>query len=68
MTTIGTGAIVVDTTRCKVGTVLAVNGDCLHLVRPGGTPWEAQRCDVRPATPTEALSVKVATANGRWGR
>lgn len=68
MTTLHAGTIVVDVTRCEVGSVRSVNRDRLHLVRPGGTAWVVERCDVRPATPAEALSVKVAMANGRWGR
>jgi hypothetical protein len=51
------GAAVVDTTRSKVGKILAVNGECLVLSRSVGDPWDALLNFCRPATLSEALSL-----------
>ncbi|UNS99864.1 hypothetical protein MMF93_27985 [Streptomyces tubbatahanensis] len=39
----------------------------VRLVRPGGPAWWAESGDLRAATRAEVISVKVATANHRWG-
>ncbi|MEU9314368.1 hypothetical protein [Streptomyces sp. NPDC048295] len=63
------GALVVDRRNDKVGVVMGQVGSYVQLRPPrGGREWDVPPEDVRPPTPTEELSVKVAVANRRWGR
>lgn len=63
------GALVVDRRSGKVGVVRGKVGPYLQLRPPhGGREWDVPPEDVRPPTPTEELSAKVAVANRRWGR
>lgn len=64
-----TGALVVDRRSGKVGVVMGHVGPYVQLRPPrGGLEWDVPPEDVRPPTPTEELSAKVAVANRRWGR
>ncbi|MYR97065.1 hypothetical protein GTW60_26350 [Streptomyces sp. SID4937] len=61
------GALMVDTSRRdRVGDFRGVAGPYWSL-RPvtGGTEWEAEPEDVRPADPAERLHAKTARANAR---
>lgn len=51
------GTVVVDTSRCKAGTITDVDGSKLTLVRPSGLVWEADAEVVRLADSIERLSV-----------
>ncbi|GAB2829432.1 hypothetical protein GCM10027091_70050 [Streptomyces daliensis] len=64
------GSIVVDLSRCKVGTVTRNDGVSMTLVRPSGLEWEAFVSNVREANSTEQLSVRVHERNvsSAWGR
>ncbi|MEV6421297.1 hypothetical protein [Streptomyces sp. NPDC051662] len=59
------GALVVDRRNGKVGVVMGRVGP---YVQRGGREWDVPPEDVRPPTPAEELSAKVAVANRRWGR
>ncbi|MGI5347919.1 hypothetical protein ACQEU8_06940 [Streptomyces sp. CA-250714] len=62
------GEVVTDLARRTAGIVRAVHADGrVLLVRPGGPAWTADPRDLRAATRAEVMSVKVATANHRWG-
>ncbi len=64
-----TGALLVDRRNGKVGVVMGHVGPYVQLRPPrGGREWDVPPEDVRPPTPTEELSAKVAVANRRWGR
>lgn len=60
------GDIVEDTGHNRVGQVMAFEDGCVQL-RPvgGGREWDAKPGDLRPASPAEGLSAKVAVANAR---
>ncbi|MFS8198566.1 hypothetical protein ACLVWQ_07730 [Streptomyces sp. CWNU-52B] len=60
------GALVVDTTRGRVGQFRGVAGPYWSL-RPvsGGTEWEAEPEHVRPADPIERLQAHNARCNAR---
>ncbi|MEU6440209.1 hypothetical protein [Streptomyces sp. NPDC047046] len=63
------GALVVDRRSGKVGVVMGHVGTYVQLRPPrGGREWDVPPADVRPPTPAEVLSAKVAVANRRWGR
>ncbi len=63
------GALVVDRRSGKVGVVMGHVGPYVQLRPPrGGLEWDVSPEEVRPPTPTEELSAKVAVANRRWGR
>ncbi|MGY1438948.1 hypothetical protein [Streptomyces reniochalinae] len=63
------GEVVTDLARRTAGVVHSVAEDgTVRLVRPGGPAWWAESGDLRAATRAEVISVKVATANHRWGR
>ncbi|WP_432091671.1 hypothetical protein [Streptomyces sp. NRRL F-5630] len=63
------GALVVDRRNSKVGVVMGHVGPYVQLRPPrGGWEWDVPPEDVRPPTPTEELSAKVAVANRSWGR
>jgi hypothetical protein len=63
------GALVVDRRSGKVAVVMGHVGPYVRLRPPrGGLEWDVPPEDVRPPTPTEELSAKVAVANRRWGR
>ncbi|MEV4443498.1 hypothetical protein AB0K09_31805 [Streptomyces sp. NPDC049577] len=63
------GTWVVDARRDRVGEVVSAAGGRLLLRSPAdGRQWEALPCDVRPATPSDELRVRVADANHRSGR
>lgn len=63
------GAVAVDRRNGKVGVVMGHVGPYVQLRPPrGGREWDAPPEDVRPPTPSEELSAKVAVANRRWGR
>ncbi|GAA2637630.1 hypothetical protein [Streptomyces axinellae] len=63
------GDVVTDVARRTSGVARAVTKDGrVLLVRPGGPAWTADATDLRTPTGAEALSMKVATANHRWGR
>ncbi|ELS53618.1 hypothetical protein STVIR_5369 [Streptomyces viridochromogenes Tue57] len=63
------GAVMVDQRNGKVGVVMGHVGPYVQLRPPrGGREWDVPPEDVRPPTPTEELSAKVAVANRRWGR
>lgn len=65
----GLGALVVDRRNGKVGVVMGHVGTYVQLRPPcGGREWDVPPEDVRPPTPGEELSAKVAVANRRWGR
>ncbi|MEU0836821.1 hypothetical protein [Streptomyces sp. NPDC005969] len=65
----GAGAVAVDRRNGKVGVVMGHVGPYVQLRPPrGGREWDVPSEDVRPPTPTEELSAKVAVANRRWGR
>ncbi|MGW2368768.1 hypothetical protein ACWCZ5_24705 [Streptomyces sp. NPDC001667] len=53
------GTLVVDVRRNRVGEVMA---------SAGGREWEASPCDVRPATASDELRVKVTEVNDRSRR
>ncbi|MEU5832616.1 hypothetical protein ABZ820_02865 [Streptomyces diacarni] len=62
------GEVDTDLARRTAGVVHAVAEDgMVRLVRPGGPAWWAESGDLRAATRAEVISVKVATANHRWG-
>ncbi|NSC24669.1 hypothetical protein FM076_27335 [Streptomyces albus subsp. chlorinus] len=62
------GDVAADVARRTAGVVHSVAEDgAVRLVRPGGPAWTADPADLRAATCAEVLSVKVATANHRWG-
>ncbi|MFF8639734.1 hypothetical protein [Streptomyces sp. NPDC015345] len=61
--------MVVDQRNGKVGVVMGRVGTYAQLRPPrGGREWDVLPEDVRPPTPTEELSAKVAVANRTWGR
>lgn len=63
------GAVAVDGRNGKVGVVMGHVGPYVQLRPPrGGREWDVPPEDVRPPTPDEELSAKVAVANRRWGR
>ncbi|WP_307715738.1 hypothetical protein [Streptomyces sp. V4I23] len=63
------GAVMVDRRNGRVGVVMGHVGPYVQLRPPhGGREWDVPPEDVRPTTPTEELSAKVAVANRRWGR
>lgn len=63
------GTLVVDVRRNRVGEVMASAGGRLALRPPaGGREWEAFPCDVRPATASDELRVKVTEVNDRGRR
>lgn len=63
------GAVMVDRRNGKVGVVMGHVGPYVQLRPPrGGREWDVPPEDVRPPTPAEVLSAKVAVANRRWGR
>lgn len=65
----GVGAVAVDRRNGKVGVVMGHVGPYVQLRPPrGGREWDVPPEDVRPPTPAEELSAKVAVANRRWGR
>ncbi|KAF4406901.1 hypothetical protein [Streptomyces lycii] len=61
-----TGTAVRDTARDRVGVVMDHEGQYLQL-RPllGGREWDADPAAVRPLTPEELLSARVAEVNAR---
>ncbi|WP_431981153.1 hypothetical protein [Streptomyces qinglanensis] len=62
------GEVVSDLARRTAGIVHSVGADgSVRLVRPGGPAWDADPDDLRVASRTEVISVKLATANHRWG-
>ncbi|MFG2596647.1 hypothetical protein [Streptomyces sp. NPDC048462] len=63
------GALAVDRRNGEVGVVMGHVGTYMQL-RPlgGGREWDVPPQDVRPPTPAEELSAKVAVANRRWRR
>ncbi|MEU6271761.1 hypothetical protein ABZ871_04955 [Streptomyces populi] len=63
------GAIVHDTARDRVGRVMDHVGPYVQL-RPlaGGLEWDADPGLLRPLTPAESLSARVAEANARSRR
>ncbi|WP_247746070.1 hypothetical protein [Streptomyces oryzae] len=62
------GEVVADLARRTAGVVSGVTADGrVRLVRPGGPAWTADPGELRAATRAEVMSVKVATANQRWG-
>ncbi|MFG2594563.1 hypothetical protein [Streptomyces sp. NPDC048462] len=63
------GAVAVDRRNGKVCVVMGHVGPYVQLRPPrGGREWDVPPEDVRPPTPAEELSAKVAVANRRWGR
>ncbi|WP_405915900.1 hypothetical protein [Streptomyces sp. NBC_00728] len=60
------GATVHDTARDRVGRVMGHIGPYVQL-RPlaGGIEWDADPNHLRPLTPAELLSARVAEANAR---
>ncbi|MFJ5309774.1 hypothetical protein [Streptomyces sp. NPDC088350] len=63
------GAVAVDRRNGKVGVVMGHVGPYVQFRPPrGGREWDVPPEDVRPPTPSEELSAKVAVANRRWGR
>ncbi|GAA0362921.1 hypothetical protein [Streptomyces blastmyceticus] len=63
------GALVVDVRRDRIGEVMAFADGRLALRPPvGGREWEAFPCDVRPATVSDGLRVKVTEVNDRSRR
>ncbi|MFE7569928.1 hypothetical protein ACFU76_23680 [Streptomyces sp. NPDC057539] len=63
------GAVMVDRRNGKAGVVMGHVGPYVLLRPPcGGRECDVPPEDVRPPTPAEELSAKVAVANRRWGR
>jgi hypothetical protein len=64
-----TGALKVDKRTGRIGRVMGSEGPYVQL-RPikGGQEWDVPPDELREPTQAEELSVKVAVANGRWGR
>lgn len=60
------GELALDTTRDRVGVLMACTGGTAWL-RPtaGGREWTVPVTLVRPVTAAERLSARVATANAR---
>ncbi|MFB1046760.1 hypothetical protein [Streptomyces chrestomyceticus] len=60
----GTGSLVYDTVQLRLGQVVDHLGAFVQLRPPGGgREWEADPGSLRPLTPCEALSARVAVAN-----
>ncbi len=58
------GSLVRDTRRQTIGVVMGQVGPNYQLRPPGGgCEWDAAPGDIRPLSPTEALTAKVAEAN-----
>ncbi|WP_439940039.1 hypothetical protein [Streptomyces sp. BBFR115] len=62
-------AVMVDSRTGRIGRVMGNEGPYVQL-RPlnGGREWDVPPDQLRAPTPAEEMSVKVAVANGRWGR
>ncbi|MFI0862717.1 hypothetical protein ACH4RA_21125 [Streptomyces smyrnaeus] len=62
------GEVVADLARRTAGVVHSIEQDgTVRLVRPGEPAWTADPQQLRAATRAEVMSLKVATANHRWG-
>ncbi|MFJ4832806.1 hypothetical protein ACIP79_23325 [Streptomyces sp. NPDC088747] len=61
------GSLAVDKRTGEVAEVMGYEGPYVQL-RPlrGGKEWDVPPEELRDADPSEALSAKVAVANGRW--
>ncbi|MEU0253125.1 hypothetical protein ABZ299_11555 [Streptomyces sp. NPDC006184] len=61
--------VMVDRRTGRIGRVMGSEGPYVQL-RPlnGGREWDVPPDQLRSPTPAEEMSVKVAVANGRWGR
>ncbi|MGA5507442.1 hypothetical protein [Streptomyces umbrinus] len=62
------GSLMVDKRHDRVGLVMGHEGPHVQL-RPlqGGLEWDVPPEELREPTRAEAMSAKVAVANGRWG-
>ncbi|MFE5797340.1 hypothetical protein ACFQ8C_32820 [Streptomyces sp. NPDC056503] len=63
------GDLVRDTATGRVGFfVRSVSGRFLIRAVHGGTEWEAEPCDIQPATPLRELRARAAEINARSRR
>lgn len=62
-------AVMVDSRTGRIGRVMGSEGPYVQLCPlNGGREWDVPPDQLRAPTAAEEMSVKVAVANGRWGR